>query len=487
MTPELIIIAFILIVIGILITRYLELTPQIIFRIMARSTNEEVLQYLRPEDLELSAELVEFRDKTTPLIAWFFPSNSESKTSILMIPNWYLKQDHENNLKTAGVLQKAGYNVLLPIYYWDIKGKVSQKRRISPKACQRIINGAYRYLCSRSDVDRRNIAIWSNSAGTILACKLVEDYPIKSIVLEDGPITIWDEFADYLNHKKNFPFSITKITLKLFLWPTIWRTKWQSKHAIKSLRSCPSFLIATREDSRKEYWKTFTYLHRPKQFWYEHGLPRGGVRELWNQEYFIQVRTFYDNFFNLQTTKPDFHYEMSSGRKKKGKYPFQIRMTSMPPQMDKIPLQIIFLHKGNKLSEYRIWFSGASLQLNHSCDDKPLNVIVHPFYNVTPYPGDSTGRRLWLKKEANTALDIAIQELLKYPLHYLPEITQRYFFIKSIILQEHENCKDARLSLDKLHSKYWNRMINKDPDSRAIRFDSKDKAVSDASLPVMTH
>jgi len=487
MTPELIIIAFILIVIGILITRYLELAPQIIFRIMARSTNEEVLQYLRPKDLELSAELVEFQDKTTPIIAWFFPSNNELKNSILMIPNWYLKQDHEYNLKTAGVLQKAGYNVILPIYYWDIEGKVFQKRSISPKKCQRIINRTYRYLCSRPDVDRRNIAIWSNSTATTLACKLVKDYPIKSIVLEDGPVTLWSDLADYFNHTKNFPFSLTKLALKLLLGPAIWRTKWQPKHAAKNLRSCPSFLIATREDSRKDYWKTFSYLYRPKQFWYEHGLPRGGVRELWNQEYIMQIRTFYDSFFKLQTMKPDFHYEMSLRRKKKGKYPFQIRMTSMPPQMERIPLQIIISHKGNRLSEYRIWFSGASLQLDHSCDDKPINVIVTPFYNVTPYSGDSAGRRLWLKKEASTALDIAIQELLKYPLHYLPEITQRYFFIKSIILQEQENCKDARLSLDELHSKYWNRMINKDPDSRAIRIDSKDKVVSDASLPVMTH
>jgi hypothetical protein len=487
MIQELFILILIPIVLGIIFARYLELVPQFIFWLIAQDKRKDEFKYITPEDIEVSAELVEYYYQETPIIAWFFPGKNESKATVLMVPNWFLKEDHENNLKAAGILQNAGYNVLLPIFHWNLDGKVFQKRYVSPKTCQRIIDESYKYLRTRPDIDRRNIALWSNASGTILACQIVKDHPIKSIILEDGPVTLWNDFSDYLNYTRNFPYSVTKFILILLLWPFLWRTKWQSKHILKKLGACPSFLIATREDSRKQFWRSFTFLHRPKQLWFEHGLPMGGIRDLWTQEYCLQVRVFYDTYFKLlQSPKPDFHYELSADGRKNGRYSFRVRITSMPPQMEKIPIQIIVSHKGNRFSEYRVWFSGVSFNLHHSCKDRPLGISVSPFYNVVPCTGDVAERRMWLKKEAHEALNIAIQEVIKYPLRHLRAISQRYFFIKSIILQEQENRNAASNALEEISSKHWNNMIKKDPDSRAIRADSKQKVVSEILLPTMT-
>ncbi len=488
MIPVLLIFFFILIVIGIFFARHLELVPQIIFWFIAQDKGKDELKYITPENLGVSAELVEFYYKKIPIIAWFFSGKNESKATVLMVPNWYLKEDHENNLKTAGILQNAGYNVLLPIYHWSLDGKVFQKRYVSSKLCQIIVDETYRYLCKRTDVDRRNVALWSNAAGTILACQLVKNHPIKSIILENGPVTLWNEFSDYLNHIKNFPYSLTKFLLKILLWPFLWRTRWQSKYSLKALGACPSFLIATREDSRKQFWRTFTFLHKPKQLWYEHGLPMGGIRDLWKQEYYFQVRVFYDTHFKLlENSKPDFHFELTTERRKKGNYPFRIRITSMPPQMEKIPLQIIISHRSNRLSEYRVWFSGASFNLYHSSKERPYGISINQFYNVVPFTGDVSERRMWLKKDTDEALDTAIQELIKYPLRHLKALTQRYFFVKSVILQEQENREAAHKTLMEISSKYWSTMIKNDPDSRGIRADSKEKVVSETLLPTMTY
>ncbi|MHA2074312.1 MAG: hypothetical protein ACW97X_06815, partial [Candidatus Hodarchaeales archaeon] len=436
---------FLLILIGILVARYTELAPQIIFWSMSRETKNNALNYITPEDLGSVAELVEFYDKKRPIIAWFFPNESETSPSVFMVPNWYYNEDHENNLKTAAILQKSGYSVLLPVFHWSLDGKVFQKRYVSPKVCQRIINHSFRYFINRPETDRRNIAIHSNGAGTILASQLVKVYPIKAIVLENGPVTLWNEFSNYLHHVKSFPFSITKTVLFCLLWPLIWRTKWQSRNSVKKLRACPSFLIATREDPRKHYWQTYSYLYRPKQFWYEHGLHfRGGIRDLWTLEYSKQIRLFFDTHFKLITTIPEFHYEMKTKRKRNGKHTFEIRITAMPPILEPIPMQIIVSHKGNNLSEYRIWFSGASLNFDYSSKLKPINVAVTPFYNVIRCTDETAGSRLWLKKDANDALPKAIDEMIKYPLRHLREDIERYFFLKSIILFETENQKAAR-------------------------------------------
>ncbi len=473
---------FFLILLGILIARFTELAPRIIFWLISRETKNDDLNYITPEDLGLTAELVEFSDKKTPIIAWFFPNESESKSSVFMVPNWYHNEDHENNLKTAAILQKSGYNVLLPVFHWSIDGKVFQKRYISPKACQRIIIHSYRYFLNRPETDRRKIGIYCSGAGAILASQIVNTYPIRAIVLENGPVTLWNEFSNYLYHIKKFPFSVTKTALFFILWPLIWRTKWQSQNTIKKIGSCPSFLIATRQYPRKKFWQTYTYLYQPKQLWLEHGLhSRGGIRDLWSLEYSKQIRSFFDTYFKLIETVPDFHFEMKTKRKRKGQHPFEIRITCMPPILEPIPVQIILSHKNNNLSEYRIWFSGASLIFENSSNFKPVNVVFTQFFNVKNRAENGTGIYPWLKKEAEVALNRAIEEMIKFPLRHLEEDLERYFFLKSIILFETDNQKEAKEALTQIKKKYWKKMVEKDPDSRTIRIEKKLEVSSEIS------
>jgi hypothetical protein len=318
MELELIISVILLILLGILVARYTELTPYIIFWLISRETRKVDLNYVEPEDLGLVSELVEFHDDKKPIMAWFFPNETEERPSVFMIPNWYHNEDHMNNLKTAAILQKAGYNVFLPVFHWNIEGKIFQKEYISPRACLQIILKSYRYFINRPEIDRRNISIFSSGVGTILASQLIRDYPIKAIVLENGPITLWNELSDYLNQVKKSPFTLTKIMLVFLLFPFIWRTKWQARNVVKKIGACPSFLIGSREDPRKKYWQTYAYMYKPKQFWLEHSLhSQGGVRELWPREYSMQIRSFLDTHFNLIETIPEFHFELKTKRKRK--------------------------------------------------------------------------------------------------------------------------------------------------------------------------
>lgn len=62
MELELIISVILLIILGILVARYTELTPYIIFWLISRETRKVDLNYVEPEDLGLVSELVEFHD-----------------------------------------------------------------------------------------------------------------------------------------------------------------------------------------------------------------------------------------------------------------------------------------------------------------------------------------------------------------------------------------------------------------------------------------
>ncbi|GAG89856.1 unnamed protein product, partial [marine sediment metagenome] len=69
----------------------------------------------------------------------------------------------------------------------------------------------------------------------------------------------------------------------------------------------------------------------------------------------------------------------------------------------------------------------------------------------------------------------------------LEEDLERYFFLKSIILFEIEDQKAAREALSQIKTKYWKNMVEKDPDSRTIRMEKKEKVSSDVNLPQISH
>lgn len=467
MANELIVISILLAILVILITRYTEAMPRLIFWIIAKDITSEDYAAMTPVDRGLTAELVEIPMKK-PLNAWFFPSEATTSTaSILMVPNWFRKEDYESSIKTAGILNTVGYNVLLPIYHMSLDENfefIFKKRSVGPKKCQKMIASAYNYFVTRPEVDKRKIGVWSNSSGTILACELIKDFPIKAVVLENGPVTLWNDIAHMLHEKRNFPFLLTKVVLVLLLFPFLWKTRWLSKGAAKNLRACPSFLIALREDPQKNLWETYSMLHKPRQLWFEHALNTRAIRETWLQEYFLQIRSFYDLWLH-KSPQPEFHHDFSIKRKKKGKWPIEIRISTMPPQLDKIPLQII-LSDNSRLSELRIWFSGASVTINHSLNYKPNDISVIQLMNVEP--GEHP-RQPWIKRDARKALFSTIEKVVQCPPGKLNELMERYFFLKSIFLSEEELKEEAKEILQTaITSKHWKTLARRDSETRII-------------------
>ncbi len=462
MAEELILLTIFFAIVAILLLRYMVIIPRMIFWVIARDITKDDYSIKTPSAFGIAAEFVEIPMKNKSIHALFLPSEGASTAGILLIPNWYKKSDLVSSLKMASIIRTAGYNVLLPIYHWSLDETselVQFKRKSNPKECQKVINESYNYFTKRPEVDRRNIGIWSSGSGTILACQLIKNQPIKGVVLEDGPVTLWNELP-LLFHKR----VLTRFLSILLLFPFVWRTRWQSKGAVKNLRSCPSFLIATREEPQKGLWKTFSILHEPRQLWFEHALQAGSIGDSWLHEYCLQVRSFFDLWL-LDSPKPEFHYEFVIKQKRKGKYFVEIRITSMPPQVDKVPLQII-LSDNSRFSENRIWFDGGSMTVSHSLEFKPNSISVIPFANVEP---TDHPKWKWSKRDARVALYSTIEKLINYAPEKLDKLMERYFFLKSILLNE-QDLKEEALEVLKsyIKSKHWKNIMRNDADCQLI-------------------
>jgi hypothetical protein len=402
-----------------------------------------------------------------------------------MIPNWYQKDDYENNLKTAGILHTAGYNVLLPTYHLRSEEGVEfkyEKRTVNPKQCQKLIEAAYDYFVSLPEIDKRRLGVWSNASGTILACQLIKNAPIKAVVLENGPTTLWNDITTKLHERRNIPYLLTKAIVILALFPFIWRTRWQSKGAINNLRSCPSFLIAPRANPRRNFWKTFSNLHKPRHLWFEHAIKPKAIRDTWIQEYFMQIHSFYDIWLH-NTPQPEFHCDFSVKREKRN-WQVEIRLLATPPQLEKVPIQIILSDNSN-VNELRIWFIGASTRIIQTIKFKPNNISVIQFLNVE---SREHTHRQWLKRDAQKALFTTIEKLTQSSPEELNGLIERYFYLKSILLNEQEQKKEAQETLHtSIASNHWKTMIGRDSDSRIIiQRDSEEPQFSIADSPFMT-
>ena len=450
----------------ILISRYFEVIPSLLIQLIMRN---QIFEYNTPEDLGLNAIKI-----TIPLLeaetqGWFFPGPEEQDAVILMVPSWLERDSLPRNFRTASLLQKIGFNVLIPLYHQvDINNNRFSKLNTSTQYLNHIIEKTYEYLIAYPGINRRKIGIYTNSLGTTFACSLVFDYPIKSIVIEDGPISFNDMFVMNVigrNKPLNFIFCLF---FRLFTYPFLWMSKWQPKHSLQKIRATPSFLIASRENQlhpHKSVWKSYQRLYKPKQFWFEHSILPNTIKDFWNEEYIQKIKHFYDR--NLAgSIQPEFHYDFVGGRKKKGKYPIKIKITAMPPQLTEIPLQIILADNTN-LEELRIFFTGASQTLPITLDFKPKYISLLPFFAVDRI--DSTSFRQWKKRDTESGLLVAIDELMHQPLPHLNPLLNRYYFLKSILFYERgEKNLAKQILINKIDDHYWKEKCLNDSDSRQI-------------------
>ncbi len=485
MANEIILIGFLLILlIVMLVLRIYEIFPQVIFMLFGRGD----FPYIKPDDIGFNAELVDAgaSNSEIPIHAYFFSADSD--IGILMVPNWFLREDFLINLKTAGILQELGYNVLLPLFHDISDSETSfQKKIFNPRKCQQIIQASFEYCITDPRINKRKIGVYSSSFGTVLASRLIKNQPIKAAILENGPVDLWNKIAGYLQQQQYLPFNITKVLLVLFLWPFLWRTDWQSQGVINNLRACPTFLIGSREDqtfSRKYIWRNFNsmYLKCPRKLWFEHTLFPTSLCDTWNNEYRLQIRNFYDPWL-VSIKQPDFHYHFIIKEKRRKKYLIEIRVTVTPPQMEDIPLQIMISDKGARnVEELRILFNGASMIISYDSSFKPNSISLIPFWDVTPLKYTERTKREWKKNQAREALVSTIEQMLYIPLQNLETVIDKYFFLKAVLFQEQEYYEEAQEILNtSLNKKYWKRLAKFDGDSRAIFEKASKKSITTTS------
>ncbi|MFX1535902.1 MAG: hypothetical protein ACFFDI_16930 [Promethearchaeota archaeon] len=470
---ELILLALFLLIIVILIIRYLELVPRLILWFFARNLEDHSL--ITPDGIGLSAELVEIPANQNLLTAWFFETAS-NEAGILMVPNWFSREDQDYCLKAAGLLHQAGYNVLLPVYHWQRTNQEwkLKKRSASPKNYEILIRKSYDYLCTRPKINKRNIGIWSNGVGTIIACQLIKDLPIKAVVLEEGPVSLWNSLASYL-HSRRYYF-LPRIIIHLLLYPFVWRTRWQGKNAIQNLRGCPSFLLAnTLDEPEKNLWNIYLKLHKPRKLWFEYALHPNALLDTWFQEYWLQIKSFFDLWLENvpRQDQLELHYDFSVKRKMKEFYPVEVRISVIPPQLEKIPLQII-LSDNKRFTERRIWFGpGASAVITWPLKYRPNSISILKFLNVET----SEMTTYWRKGDSEKALHATIEKIISYPPEKLAGLMDRYFIQKSVLLNEQLMKEDAKQTLKtEIKSHYWKSCLLRDPETRLILNDDSNEA-----------
>ncbi|MHA1975110.1 MAG: hypothetical protein ACTSW1_19145 [Candidatus Hodarchaeales archaeon] len=449
-----------------IVLRYFSLAPTIVSYFIIRRQNSDKKIAIEPTK---EYQIVELPIDNQIVRGLFFNAPLASAGSILIVPDWTRPDDIQKNIETASILRGFGYDVFLPIFH-DINfetGKINNFV-IDSRKLYKIIENSFHYLLTRSEGNRRAVALYSNSMGTYLACFLVKDYAIRSVVLEDGPVSLTNLLLAKIGFKRNLISHLLRFTVNLLVYPLTWRTKWDYKRAIKLLRCTPTFLIASKEDtvySSKNIWQNYARLYKPRQIWLEHSILPKTLQHTWRQEYEKQISTFY-SLYVKEEIQPEYHFDFTTKRKQKGKYPVEIKITAMPPQLKDIPVQIT-LSGGSKIEELRLIFNGASMILTKHLDFKPRTISLLHFYNVKKH--DIDPHRHWIKQHAAQRLIKTLDLVLESPLEELEFLIDRYFYIKMILLyEEGKEEKLVQKQRVRVSRKYIKSQIKHDPDGRHI-------------------
>ncbi|MHA1978264.1 MAG: hypothetical protein ACW98I_15265 [Candidatus Hodarchaeales archaeon] len=417
--PLLIGVVFILLICLIMIIRYFEIIPYLYIYFTAR---------------KLEATPISFPVKDKIQKAWFFPSTEENDTTILMVPDWIKEHSLENSLKTSGVLQLMGFNVLLPIIHdVDESTRLLVKKNYSPQYYTETIAKAYEFLISRDNLNKRKIALYSESFSTILTSTLVKDHSIQAVVLENGPIPLSNLVARSLPYS-GFGVSLLRFVTRMLLWPFLWRTRWDRHRSLSMLHACPTFLISVfdhKDQPNQNIFRNFTLLYKPKKLWIENALlPSGGIRDTWPDEYFSQVKHFFDHWLNKDPA-PEWHCEMRITKSEKKAFTTFLTISVLPPQMRHLPLYITLSNRKNQIRQERVWFLGAEQTYEFQLPFRSSFHSLLPLINVERV---EKKRLPWIKLEAEDALTHTIKTIASLKLSELVDYEERYFKTKDRIL-----------------------------------------------------
>jgi hypothetical protein len=430
----LIILISILLVLVAGLIRYFDIVPQFL---IDRLTDKELVVNV-PSDYNFDAELISQDVNGVNQKAWFFSSKIKSEASILIFPDWVRRNSSENSIKTAGLLQEMGYNVLLPIVHEiDESTKILIKKNLSHEVYQENLETWYGYLLSQKDLNKRQIALYSEYLGTGMACLLVKTQPIKAIILENGPFSLSRVYVRRLSTDGTIN-RIISFLLRKSLDFFLWRTIWDPQNALGKIHSCPSFLISITDHDEmpnQQVFRNFESLYKPKQFWFENALmPVGGIRDTWPVEFKMQVNHFLNRWITDQPHE-DWHYDFSV-KKRKEIFHTSLKISVLPPQMKEIPLQITISGKKSQYTQKRILFLGAETVINLELLFRPNYVSILPFHNVEV---SDSKINPWIKLGSQGAIRRNLDAIVTLDYINLVRNEKRYFLIKQAISSELES------------------------------------------------
>ncbi len=416
----------------IIIIRLTELIPYLYIYFTSRKDFSVRL----PSDFELEAKSITFSTRDKMQRAWFFPSQEENDACILMIPDWINENSLANSLKTCGVLQLMGFNVLLPVIHdIDESTRLLLKKNFSPNYFISTIDAAYEYLVSREDLDKRKIAVYSDSFSTLIASTLVKDQPIQAIVLENGPSSLGTLIAHRLPYN-GFGITFIRRLIRIVMGIFLWRTRWDRRRSLSTLHSCPTFLISVydhKKQPNRNIFRNFTAIYKPKQLWLETALlPSGGIRDTWPDEYFSQVKHFYNRWIN-KIPAPEWHCEMKVSKEGKNEYTTSLTISVLPPQMEQVPLYITLSDRKDQIIQERVWFLGAEQNYDFQLPFRSSFHSLLPIFNIKRTKNEKSP---WIKLEADEALSHSLQTIVSFELVDLMDYEKRYFAIKEKILTD---------------------------------------------------
>jgi hypothetical protein len=423
-------IVIILLISIIIIIRITELIPYLYIYFNSKKD----ISITFPSDFGLESTSITFPVGERLQKAWFFPSRQEDAATILMIPDWITEKSLENSLKTSGVLHLMGYNVFLPIIHdIDESTRLLLKMNFSPRYFISTITQAYEYLISRDDLNKRKIAVYSDSFSTLIASTLVREQPIQAIVLENGPSSLGTLIAHRLRYN-GFGISVIRRLIRIFMGLFLWKTRWDRHRSLSMLHSCPTFLISVYDHKHQpnhNIFRNFSAIYKPKQLWLENALlPSGGIRDTWPDEYYSQVKHFYDRWINNESA-PEWHSEMKVKKSGKNEYITSLTISALPPQMEHIPLYLTLSNRKNLIHQERVWFLGAEQTYQFHIPFRSSFHSLLPFFNIERTKSKELP---WRKLEAENALIHTVNTTVSLKLQDLMDYEERYFKTKDKIL-----------------------------------------------------
>ncbi|MFA6908685.1 MAG: alpha/beta hydrolase [Patescibacteria group bacterium] len=260
---------------------------------------------LRPDELkkyDLKGESVSFFSKDGLKLAGIFFRGTSPATVILLHG---FSRSKEQLLPQAAFLHKAGFSILL--FDFRASGESEGAYITFGQKEQHDLEGALRYLRTRSDVDMRRLGVFGFSMGGAVALLALGKFPeIKAVIVNSTfsrmVAVIRQNFRAYLPKVPFFPFGwIVLLYIKLrtgVYFPNINPYK-----ALRTMDPRPLLIIHGTKDERipfREALELFDSRKDHSELWSVDGADHHGTYTVAAREYESKVTSFFSRHLLME-------------------------------------------------------------------------------------------------------------------------------------------------------------------------------------------